>query len=186
MESEGEAPAKPDAAHGSAGASPSLLDIPLTAQDSIRSGLRTVVRLVAVLAQRPVHHTLHGSVHGLGAAQVAFSFRRQTTRIQMAGAGLAVLGVAIGGQAESFLRTLMGFLLRHRTTPLPTESAQEVVNQRVYVLSAGCGRGIEQILRSFSSVPAGFLPRACLIGLSDFDPSRLVPIVPNVGWIRRR
>ena len=51
MEWEGEAPAEPVPAHGSAGASPSRLDVPSTAQDSIGDGTGTASRDVGIDAK---------------------------------------------------------------------------------------------------------------------------------------
>ena len=57
----------------------------------------------------------HGVGEDLGATQIsALLFRRATG--QVARAGLAMLHLAVGRQAEPLLRTFVRFLLRHKNT----------------------------------------------------------------------
>jgi hypothetical protein len=53
---------------------------------------------------------------GVGAAEVAFAFLAHP-RGQVAGAGAAVFDLPIGGQAETFLRPLMGLHFWHDWLP---------------------------------------------------------------------
>ena len=74
--------------------------------------LRISVFLVAISTQRLGHPLGFGFIQQAGSAEVARALVAHPRR-EVAGARLAVLGLPLGGQSDTFLRPFMGFLFRH-------------------------------------------------------------------------
>ena len=73
--------------------------------------------LAAISCQGPRDLFEHGTADDPRAAQVAAGLL-DLPRGQVAGAGLTMLGLAAGGQTETFFGPFVGLLLRHGKRPV--------------------------------------------------------------------
>ena len=75
-------------------------------------GLDLLRRLAAVFAQRQANGLFHAGIDRRRATQISLPFVGHA-RLQVAGAGRAMFGLALSGQAKSLLRAFVSFLFGH-------------------------------------------------------------------------